>query len=244
MSIRRGLFLIVCVLAIATPARAQVVVADPVVEKMQTQAWFKQLQQAETEIQTATSAANSLKQQIQQTQALQQSLTASPQQIFRQVQAELTGLESVTSIGYAVTAHSIAAGQQLQLAFPQAAPGQLKSALQTQWNQAMSDTLTGTLNGASTRYQQMNSEEGQLAALRSLSQGSVGVRDTLQIIAQIAFQQLEEMRSMERLMLQQQAAQAAYAYQHGSSGTQAFLSDVVAMKVNESFWAGKPVTSQ
>jgi P-type conjugative transfer protein TrbJ len=225
------------------PAHAQVVVSDPVVEKMQTQAWFKQLEQAENELQTAQSAANQLQTQIQQTKMMQTSLTASPTQLFRSVQAEVQGLESVTSIGYAVTAHSIAAGQQLQKAFPQAAPGQLQSAVQTQWNQAMSDTLTGTLNGASTRYQQMNSEESQLAALRSMANGSVGVRDTLQILGQIAFQQLEELRAMERIMLQNQAAQAAYAYQHGSPGTQQYLTEVQAQQVNESCWGGKPVTS-
>ncbi len=206
----------------AEPARAQFVVSDPYLEHMATEQWFHDFQNAANLLKTATNTETQIRQQLAQYQEwMREFHTGLPQQVWRNAQNEIADLAKITQAGYSVSAYDADGAGQLRKMFPWD-KGLTPLALAQQWDGAMRNTLANAANAIGIRMQQMNGEESQIAALRAMAANpNITQQQALQASLMIADQQLEELRAIERTLMQHFDTQYAGLYRDGmaSGGT-------------------------
>lgn len=217
------------VLGLAGPASSQFVVTDPVLEQLAAKSWIQDLQNAQQFIQIATNGASQLKQQIQQTiLQLQNAQTLAAAQVaMRSAQAEWTSLQSLARVTQGVIAATGHASSDIATAFPGATTANQASAMAAQEQATMKGTIISAAQTVDVRLNQMDSEETLLQNLRTQVQnaqsGNLGTNQLLQLGLTIASEQLDEIRSLERMMAIQFQAQQAYMYAHSNDQTRAIL---------------------
>lgn len=217
------------VLGLAGPASSQIVVSDPIVEQLAAKSWVQDLQNAQQFIQIATNGASQLKQQIQQTiLQLQNAQTLSAAQVaMRSAQSEWTSLQSLARVTQGMIAATGHASSDIATAFPGASTANQASVMAAQEQTTMKGTIMSAAQTVDARLNQMQSEETMLQNLRTQVQnaqsGNLGTNQLLQLGLTIASEQLDEIRSLERMMAIQFQAQQAYMYAHSNDQTKAIL---------------------
>lgn len=247
--IRRFFVLFACVtLVVGLPARpvsAQFasVVSDPLLENLAAKSWVQDLQNAQQFITIATQGASQLKQAIQQTQLQLQQAQTLPAQLLamRNAQAEWTSIQSLARVEQGIIAATGHASTDIQAAFPGASTANQASAMQQQEQANMKGTLVSAAQTVDARLNQMQTEEQMIQSLKTQVQnaqsGNLGTNQLLQLGLTIASAQLDEIRSLERMMAIQFQSQQAYMYAHSNDATKKILAQASA----EAFFS--PVSS-
>lgn len=227
-------------LSITLPARAQVV-SDPVLEHYETMKWWRDINNAAHLINTDIQTAQMMRNQFTQYQEAYHQLHDTWKQnlIFRNAQQEIQELANITKAGYSVSAYDQDGSSQLQKVFPEDPSSFTPAQLDQLWHDRMQSALTTAVKGVNVRMGQMNTEEGQIAAIRGLANNKgLSQLQMMQAGLMIADQQLEELRSLERVMLQHFATQYQSAYRDASGGNHDGVLKLFQEQALESFFRG------
>lgn len=133
-----------------------------------------------------------------------------PNQIWSNVQNDLSSLASVVKQGQAL-AYS---AENIGDLFKQKYPGFKKTddfkADYRKWSATVMDSIKGSLQAANLQSSQFATEEGTLAQLRSMSASNQGRLQAIQTGNQIAVETATQMQKLRSLMMAQMQAQNAY----------------------------------
>lgn len=235
-----GLFVAMC-FSITLPANAQMVVSVPVLEHYETMKWFRDANNAAHLLNTDLQTAQQLRTQLMQYQEQWHQLHDTWQQnlIFRQAQSEIQQLANVAKGGYAVSAYDQDGSAQLQNVFPEDPNSFTPAQLDKLWHDRMQSALVTAVKGVNVRMGQMDTEEDQIAAIRNLTNNKgLSQLQMMQAGLMLADQQLEELRSLERVMLQHFASQYQSAYRDASGGGHDGVLKLFQEQALESFFTG------
>lgn len=240
---KRLLFVLVVLAVVTTsvrPASAQMVVSDPYLEQMETTKWYHDFSNAyhlaETDIQTA----QQLRQSIAQYRELyNQYHHGFPSQIWRQASSEIADLAKVTEAGYSISAYDANGSAQLAKVFPEDTSAYTPAQLDALWSSHMQSALKTAVQATNLRMQQMDTEESQIAALRGMANNSgLTQMQMLQSGLMIADQQLEELRAIERVLLQHFTNEYQQAYKDASAGGHEGVLKAFQEQALEQFYTG------
>lgn len=78
------------------------------------------------------------------------------------------------------------------------------------WSQTSLDTALGALRAAGLQGQQLQSEEAIEASLENMAQNSAGRMEALQVLGDIADQQVQQLMKLRQLMLADMSSKQAY----------------------------------
>jgi len=78
------------------------------------------------------------------------------------------------------------------------------------WSRTSMDTTLGTLRAAGLQGQQLQNEQAVLNNLRNMAQTSDGRMQALQVLGQIAEQQVQQLMKLRELMLADMSSKQAY----------------------------------
>ena len=78
------------------------------------------------------------------------------------------------------------------------------------WSQTSLDTTLGALRAAGLQGQQLQSEQSVLNSLRSMAQSTDGRLGALQVMGQIAEQQVQQLMKLRQLMLADMSSKQSY----------------------------------
>lgn len=168
-----------------------------------------------------------------------------PNQIFGPIAADLNGLANIVQGGQAL-AYSLA---NLDVQFRNTFHGYATNpnTYYTQyrnWSQTSLDTTLGALRAAGLQGQQLQSEQAVLNSLRAMASTSDGRMEALQVMGQIAEQQVQQLMKLRELMLadmsSKQAYQAATIQRQSANeaATEWFFSSGTATSDGRGFWPG------
>jgi P-type conjugative transfer protein TrbJ len=165
-----------------------------------------------------------------------------PGQVFGPISADLNALANVVQGGRAL-AYSL--GNLFRTTFPGYAT--TPNAYYTQyrnWSQTSLDTTLGALRAAGLQGQQLQSEQSVLNSLRAMASRSTGRMQALQVMGQIAEQQVQQLMKLRELMLadmsSKQAYQAAVIQRQAANeaATEWYFSSGTATSDGRGFWPG------
>jgi type IV secretion system protein TrbJ len=168
-----------------------------------------------------------------------------PGQVFGPISSDLNALANIVQGGQAL-AYSLA---NLDALFRNTFPGYATtpSTYYTQyrnWSQTTLDTTLGALRAAGLQGQQLQSEQTVLNSLRAMASSSGGRMEALQVMGQIAEQQVQQLMKLRELMLadmsSKQAYQAAVIQKQAANeaATQWYFSSGAATSDGRGFWPG------
>jgi type IV secretion system protein TrbJ len=112
------------------------------------------------------------------------------------------------------------------------------------WSQTSLDTTLGSLRAAGLQGQQLQSEQAVLNSLRGMASNSDGRMQALQVMGQIAEQQVQQLMKLRELMLadmsSKQAYQAAVIQKQAANeaASEWFFSAGHATSDGRGFWPG------
>jgi P-type conjugative transfer protein TrbJ len=112
------------------------------------------------------------------------------------------------------------------------------------WSQTSLDTTLGSLRAAGLQGQQLQSEQAVLNSVRGMAANSDGRMQALQVMGQIAEQQVQQLMKLRELMLadmsSKQAYQAAVIQKQAANeaATEWFFSSGHATSDGRGFWPG------
>ena len=112
------------------------------------------------------------------------------------------------------------------------------------WSQTSLDTTLGTLRAAGLQGQQLQNEQAVLNSLRAMASSSDGRMEALQIMGEVAEQQVQQLMKLRELMLadmsSKQAYQAVVIQQHAANeaATEWYFSAGQATSDGRGFWPG------
>jgi P-type conjugative transfer protein TrbJ len=190
-------------LSIGKESRATLPVFDPInyVQNV--------LNQANT-LKTTINQATQIEYQLQQIQMQIQGLRNIPRGEWGTIQSDLARLRQVVRRGQGISY----ADQNLATDFTSMYPG---FASPTDYNQAYRAWTTNALGNIQTsledaglQSEQLQSEGGVLQGLQSLSDGTTGHMQALQVANMIAMQQVEQLQKLRQLQMAQIQAQAGF----------------------------------
>ncbi len=166
-------------------------------------------------------------------------------QVFGPIMADIDALASVVQGGRSL-AYSLA---NLDTMFKGRFPGygytgtgyftQYRS-----WSQTSLDTTLGALRAAGLQGDQLKSEQAVLASLRTMAQSSAGRLEALQVVGQIAEQQVQQLMKLRELMMadmsSKQSYQAAIVQKQAASeaATERFFNWTPAVSDGKKFQSG------
>jgi type IV secretion system protein TrbJ len=158
-------------------------------------------------------------------------------QPFGPIAADINGLASIVKGGQAL-AYSLGNLDQL---FRMTYPGyrtnpNMYYVQYRDWSQASLDTTMGALRAAGLQGQQLQSEQAIESSLQNMAQGSDGRMEALQVLGDLADQQVQQLMKLRAIMLADMSSKQAYQaamIQHQAAGEAA----------SEWFFTTGPVTS-
>jgi P-type conjugative transfer protein TrbJ len=166
-------------------------------------------------------------------------------QVFGPISADLNSLAGIVQGGQAL-AYSLA---NLDVQFRNTFRGYATNpntyySQYRNWSQTSLDTTLGALRAAGLQGQQLQSEQGVLNSLRTMASSSNGRMEALQVMGEIAEQQVQQLMKLRELMLadmsSKQAYQAAMIQQQSANAaaTQWYFSSDGATSDGRGFWPG------
>lgn len=155
--------------------------------------------------------AEQLAEAVKQTADMLKNTKVLTSQVFGNIVGDLNALNSIVQGGMAI-AYSLA---NLDATFRQRFPGYGYKdhgyyVDYQAWSQTSLDTTLGALKAAGLQSQQMDSEESVLSALRSMAQNSQGRMEALQVMGQIAEQQVQQLMKLRELMMADMSSKQSY----------------------------------
>jgi len=168
-----------------------------------------------------------------------------PNQVFGPITADLSALAAIVQGGRAL-AYSLG---NLDVQFRNTFRGystnpNIYYRQYQNWSQTSLDTTLGTLRAAGLQGQQLQSEQAVLNSLRAMASSSDGRLEALQVMGQVAEQQVQQLMKLRELMLadmsSKQAYQAAVIQQQSANeaATEWYFSSGHAASDGRGFWPG------
>jgi len=189
--------------------------------------------------------AEQLAEAIKQTADMIKNSRILPGQVFGTVSADLNALASVVQGGRALSYSLANLDALFRARFPGYGYGGTAYYVNYKnWSQTSLDTTLGALKAAGLQGQQLQSEQAVLNNLRSMAQSTDGRLDALQVMGQIAEQQVQQLMKLRQLMLadmsSKQSYQAAIIQQQATStaATQWFFNWTPEVSDRTTFQAG------
>ncbi|MBL8209780.1 MAG: P-type conjugative transfer protein TrbJ [Bryobacterales bacterium] len=152
-----------------------------------------------------------LQEEINQTIDMINNSKVLPNQIFGAISAELNSLHSIVQGGMSL-AYSLA---NVDALFRNRFPGYGYNSTgyyvrYKTWSQTSLDTTLGALKAAGLQAQQINSEQSVLDSLRNMARSSEGRMEALQVMGQIAEQQVQQLMKLRELMMADMSSKQSY----------------------------------
>jgi P-type conjugative transfer protein TrbJ len=152
-----------------------------------------------------------LQEEIKQTIDMIRNTKVLPTQVFGQISSELNSLHSIVQGGMSL-AYSLA---NLDALFRNRFPGYGYNSTgyyvrYKTWSQTSLDTTLGALKAAGLQGQQLNSEQAVLDSLRNMAKNSDGRMEALQVMGQIAEQQVQQLMKLRELMMADMSSKQSY----------------------------------
>ena len=168
-----------------------------------------------------------------------------PNQTFGPITSDLNALAAIVQGGQAL-AYSLG---NLDVQFRNTFPGYGTTpntyyVQYRNWSQTSLDTTLGSLRAAGLQGQQLQSEQAVLNSLRGMASNSDGRMQALQVMGQIAEQQVQQLMKLRELMLadmsSKQAYQAAVIQKQAANeaASEWFFSAGHATSDGRGFWPG------
>ena len=177
-------------------------------------------QEVQAVAQRVTQIANQAAQIANQIQQIQNMVTNTlniPNQVWGQIQQEIAPLLQVVQQGQAIAYTMANVGQQFQVRFPDFnnwmnANFGAQNFMQSyrQWYTTQRDAISGALRVANLQAGQFQNENQVMAQLNAMGNNAQGRMQALQVGAQIANQQVQQMQKLRQLVMSQMNMQANY----------------------------------
>jgi P-type conjugative transfer protein TrbJ len=134
-----------------------------------------------------------------------------PSQTFGPIIADIKQLAAIVQGGMALAYSMASLDSEFRRRYPgyAASTGTYFTNYRT-WAQTSLDTTLGTLRAAGLQGQQLQSEQAVLSNLRSMAQSSDGRMQALQVLGDIAEQQVQQLMKLRQLMLADLQSKQAY----------------------------------
>jgi P-type conjugative transfer protein TrbJ len=187
-------------LAPEKPARAQLVVMDPVNLVQNIVSAIQSITEVAQQVQQLTNEATQITNQIQQLQDMANQAAQIGSPSWGQVQSTIAALANAVNIGQSL-AYSLPNIQaQFQGQFPgYVAPTDWNTQYQA-WSQTTLDTLNGTLRSAGMNAGDFGSVQSALDSLQSANDSATGRNELMQVANSLASLQVEEMAKFRQLL--------------------------------------------
>jgi P-type conjugative transfer protein TrbJ len=154
-----------------------------------------------------------LAQQVLMYKDMVQNTKVLPSQIFGPIRQDISQLAAIVQTGQAL-AYSMG---NLDGEFRSRFPGYARSGNWFQdyktWTDTSLDTMLGTLKAAGLQGDELQSEQGILSTLEQMASDSDGRLEALQVVGDIAEQQIQQLMKLRQIMLAD--LQSKQAYQAG-----------------------------
>ena len=169
-----------------------------------------------------------------------------PNQIFGPIQADLNALSQIVQGGRALAYSLGNLDQQFRITFPgyRTTPNAYYVNYKN-WSQTSLDTTLGTLRAAGLQGRQLQSEQSIINSIQSMSQTADGRMQALNIIGQVAEQQVQQLMKLRELMLadmsSKQAFQATTIQQQSANeaASEWFFSTGPVTNSGVTYWPGR-----
>ncbi len=169
-----------------------------------------------------------------------------PNQRFGPIQADLNALAQIVQGGRALAYSLGNLDQQFRTTFPgyRTTPAAYYVNYKN-WSQTSLDTTLGTLRAAGMQGQQLQSEQAIINSLQNMSQTADGRMQALNVMGQVAEQQVQQLMKLRELMLadmsSKQAYQAATIQQQSANeaATEWFFSTGPVTNSGVTYWPGR-----
>lgn len=133
-----------------------------------------------------------------------------PKQVWNSVTTDLMGVSQIVRNGRSLAYSASNIAEQFGNTFKgYNAPTNFRQAY-SGWSTSTLDTLKGAFSANQLQAAQFAKEEDTLAYLRSQSESAEGQMQAIQVGAQIAEQQVQQLQKLRQLMMVQSSAQNAY----------------------------------
>jgi len=155
--------------------------------------------------------AQQLAEAINQTKDMLKNSQGLVSQIFGPISSDLNRLASIVQGGQALSYSLANLDSLFKARFP--GYGYTGTGYFTQyqsWSQTSLDTTMGALRAAGLQGQQLQSEQSVLDSLRAMAQSSDGRMEALQVMGQIAEQQVQQLMKLRELMLADMSSKQSY----------------------------------
>jgi len=169
-----------------------------------------------------------------------------PNQVFGPIQADLNALSQIVQGGRALAYSLGNLDQQFRITFPGYRTTPTAYYVNYKhWSQTSLDTTLGTLRAAGLQGQQLQSEQAILNSLQGMSQSADGRMQALNVMGQVAEQQVQQLMKLRELMLadmsSKQAYQAATIQQQSANeaATEWFFSTGPVTNSGVTYWPGR-----
>lgn len=169
-----------------------------------------------------------------------------PNQVFGPIQADLNALAQIVQGGRALAYSLGNLDQQFRITFPgyRTTPTAYYANYKS-WSQTSLDTTLGTLRAAGLQGQQLQSEQAVINSLQAMSRSADGRMQALNLMGQVAEQQVQQLMKLRELMLadmsSKQAYQAAMIQQQAANeaATEWFFSTGPVSNSGVTYWPGR-----
>jgi P-type conjugative transfer protein TrbJ len=149
--------------------------------------------------------------QLQQWQLQVQNTLALPTQVWGAVKGELQDVARLVNDGQALAYSATSINDQFKRMFKGYPTGPVDYRTEYKnWTGTALDSLRSALKAANYQAEKFETEEGVLAQLRAASTSSDGQLKAMQVGAQIAEQQAQQLQKLRALMMAQMQGQNAY----------------------------------
>ena len=155
--------------------------------------------------------AEQLAEAIKQTTDMIKNSRTLPSQVFGPITSDLNSLASIVGGGMALSYSLANVDAIFRARFPGYAYGGTAYYVNYRnWSQTSLDTTLGALRAAGLQGSQLNSEQSVLNAVRAMAQGTDGRLGALQVMGQIAEQQVQQLMKLRALMLADMSSKQSY----------------------------------
>jgi P-type conjugative transfer protein TrbJ len=169
-----------------------------------------------------------------------------PNQVFGPIQADLNALAQIVQGGRALAYSLGNLDQQFRITFPgyRTTPTAYYVNYRN-WSQTSLDTTLGTLRAAGLQGQQLQSEQAIINSLQGMSRTADGRMQALNVMSQVAEQQVQQLMKLRELMLadmsSKQAYQAAIIQEKASNeaAVEWFFSSGPVNNTGVTYWPGR-----
>ncbi len=169
--------------------------------------------------------ANQIANQIREIQMQVQSLRNIPRGLWGQIQSDLERLQAVIRRTQGISYADVNLASDFTKAYPGFRASTDYTAAYRQWTQNALGGIKTSLEDAGLQSRQLQSEDGVMQALQSLSDGASGHMQALQVGNMIAIQQVQQLQKLRQLQMAQMQAEAGFLamQQQSQSGQYAAL---------------------